>query len=68
MKLSFVLCAVTSFLGAANAVAFANAAPAAQPEVIDISEMKLRLRGTSPPPPSPSKREYEEGDVEENSE
>ncbi|CEJ60611.1 hypothetical protein PMG11_09180 [Penicillium brasilianum] len=59
MKYSFVLCALVTFLGAANAVAVANAAPAAEPAVVDIGDMKLRLRGSSPPPPSPSKREYE---------
>ncbi|KAJ6157380.1 hypothetical protein N7470_004972 [Penicillium chermesinum] len=59
MKLSFILCAVASIVGAANAVAVANAVPVAQPDVVDISDMKLRLRGSSPPPPSPAKREYE---------
>lgn len=48
MKITYVLVAVTTLLGAANAVAFANAAPAPQPEVIDIADMKLRVRGSSP--------------------
>lgn len=48
MKITFALLAVTSFLGAANAVAVANAVPVAQPEVVDVADMKLRLRGTSP--------------------
>lgn len=48
MKFSFVLCALATFLGAANAVAVANAAPAAEPAVVDIGDMKLRLRGSSP--------------------
>ena len=48
MKLTTVLFAITTFLGAANAIGLANAAPAPQPEVIDIGEMKLRVRGSSP--------------------
>ncbi|KAJ5654953.1 hypothetical protein N7490_001956 [Penicillium lividum] len=61
MKFSFVLCVVASIFGAANAVAVANAVPVAQPDVVDISDMKLRLRGSSPQqaPPSPARREYD---------
>ncbi|KAE8373705.1 hypothetical protein BDV26DRAFT_296695 [Aspergillus bertholletiae] len=59
MKFTTVLFAITTFLGAAHAVGLANAVPAPQPEIIDIADMKLRVRGTSPPPPSPNKREYE---------
>lgn len=48
MKLTTFLFSVATLLGAAQAVGLANAVPAAQPGVVDIADMKLRVRGSSP--------------------